>query len=90
MVNIVVLAWASNDINSSKEANKEWELDKDCKERTERLHILALVEIHHLERFELAVTLAVFLNLSEFRLNFLHDASLMKLTLHEWPHEDFY
>lgn len=65
-------------------------MDERSKERAERFDIVALIEVHHLERLELFVAVAIFLDLGELGLNFAHEAGLMELALHERPAADFH
>ena len=79
----------NHDVDGSKEGDKDRELDEERQDGAERLDVFALVKIHHLERFKLAVALAVLFNLSKFGLDLAHQASLAELLFEQRPHGDF-
>lgn len=90
LVEVVVEGRLDHDTNGSIESDKNRELEQDSQHRAERLDIIAFIELHHLERFELTIAVAVFLNLGELGLDFANHAGLMELALHQRPKADFY
>ena len=79
----------NHDIDGSKKGDKDRKLNEERQNRAEGLDVLALVKIHHLEGFELAVAFAILFNLSKFGLDFAHQTSLAELLFEQRPHGDF-
>lgn len=79
----------NHDADGGVERDEDRELDEKCQDRVERLDIVALIEIHHLEGFELTIAVAILFDLGELGLNFAHEAGLMHLALDEGPEADF-
>ena len=78
-----------HDADGGVEGNEDGELDDEGEHGAEGLDVVAFVEVHHLEGFELTVAVAVFLDFGELGLDFAHEAGLVELALHEGPKADF-
>lgn len=76
--------------NATEEGDENRELDKECQDGAHGFDVVAFIEVHHLERFHLAVSFTTLFYFSEFGLDFAHEAGLVELALHEGPHTDFY
>lgn len=83
---IVGRSGENHDADSGIESDKNRNLNNKVKDRAEGLNIIALVEIHHLDGFELAIAITALLNLGELGLNLTHHLLLVELTLHQGPH----
>jgi hypothetical protein len=80
---------ANHDIYRGKEGDKDGELDDKGENGAHWLDVVALVEVEHLELFELAVAFAILFDFGKFGLDFAHEAGLVELLLNEWPHGKF-
>ncbi len=89
-IEIVGRGGGDHDADGGIESDEDRELDDDREHGAERLDIIALIEIHHLEGFELFIAVAVFLDFGELGLDFAHEASLVHLALDEGPAADFH
>ena len=83
--------WFGGDDNADRgeEGDEDGELDDEGEDTAERFDVVAFIEVHGLEGFELTVAFAVFLDFGYFGLEFFHQASLVKLFFDKWPHSDF-